>query len=295
MMHDKGYYFIVDLHYPENLHKQHNGYALCSENKSISNNLLSTKQSASRKETKIKKLVCSFEDKKEYGIHYRYLKQALQLGLKITKIHKTIEFTQSDFMAGYINKNTQERIKAKTEFEKDLYKLMNNSVYGKTMENVRNYSNFKFVTSEDQLDRLRNVVKSYTFFNENLIGVHQLKKKVVLNKPIFLGQCILDQSKIIMYDFYYNFIMKKFNPDNVKLLLTDTDSLILNIKNEDPYEVMKSNKDYFDLSNFPKTSSLYDNTNNKIIGKFKDEMSDNYISEFVGLRSKMYALRTEAG
>jgi hypothetical protein len=137
------------------------------------------------------------------------------------------------------------------------------------------------------------VVKSYTYFNENLIGINQFKSKVLLNKPIFIGQCVLDSSKVIMYEFYYNFIMKKFNPENVKLLLTDTDSLILHIKKEDPYEIMKQNKFYFDLSEFPKDSDMYDPTNKKIIGKFSDEMTTNYISEFVGLRSKMYALRTE--
>jgi len=88
-----------------------------------------------------------------------------------------------------------------------------------------------------------------------------LNKEVRLNKPIFIGQNVLDQSKIVMYDFYYNFIMQKFNPDNVKLLMTDTDSLVLYIKNEDPYEVMLQNKSVFDMSEYPKDSRLHDPTN----------------------------------
>jgi hypothetical protein len=286
---ETGYLFEVDLHYPNHLHKLHNGYALCSENKIITNSMLNSFQSKHRKETETKKLVCSFEDKTKYVLNYRYLKFALKQGLELVKVNRVIEYEQMNFMEGYIQMNTTERTRAKSDFEKDFYKLMNNSVYGKTMENVRNRINYKLISNENEILRLRNMPKRFTYFNENLLGVHLLKKEVVLNKPIYIGQNVLDESKVVMYDFYYNFIMIKFNPDNAKLLMTDTDSLVLHIQNENPYEIMKENKGYFDLSEFPKESDLYDPTNKKVIGKFKDEVGLNCISEFCGLRPKMYS------
>jgi hypothetical protein len=172
---------------------------------------------------------------------------------------------------------------------------MNNSVYGKTMKNVRNRINFKLLACEGDLLGLRNIPKKFTYFNENSVGVHLLKKEVKLYKPIFVGQNVLDQRKIVMYDFYYNFVMKKFNPENVKLLMTDTDSLVLYIKNEDPYEVMLQNKAVFDMSEYPKESRLpvHDPTNKKVIGKFKDEVGLNFIDEFCGLRPQLYAYTSE--
>jgi len=293
---DKGYLFEVDLHYPDKLHQLHNGYALCSENKVIKNEMLNPFQAKDRKESRITKLVCSFEDKKEYVLNYRYLKQVLKLGLELRQVYRVIEYSQSDFMRNYIDKNTNKRKQAQNEFEKNFYKLMNNSVYGKTMENVRKRTHFKLLDSEESLLELRCLVKRFTYFNDNLVGVHLIPKEVKLEKPIFVGQNVLDESKILMYDFYYKFIMEKFKPDNVKLLMTDTDSLMLHIIKEDPYEVMMQNKNEFDLSMFPKDGPLYNPINKKIPGKFKleevDEEARDYIIEYCGLSSKLYSYLT---
>jgi len=294
----KGYLFEVDLHYPKELHKLHNNYALCSENLQIENKMLNDFQIKDRKETDLsnatlglKKLVCSFIDKKSYVLNYRYLKLALKLGLQLIEVHRVIEYDQLDFMKDYILKNTNERKKAKSEFEIDFYKLMNNSIYGKTMENVRKRINFTLISSEEQALNLRNRAKSYTIFNENLVGVHLLKRQVELNKPIYIGSNVLDESKCIMYDFHYNFMLKTFNRNDIDLLMTDTDSLVYFIRNKNPYEVMKNHKEYFDLSNYPKDHFLHDTTNKKVNAKFKDVYGVNYITEFVGLRSKLYAIR----
>jgi hypothetical protein len=126
-------------------------------------------------------------------------------------------------------KNTVERTKATNEFEKDFYKLMNNSVYGKTMENVRNRINFRLISSEKKALAIKNIRTKITIFNENLVGVHLCKQQVNLNKPIFIGQNVLDQSKLLMYDFHYNFILTKFKRNDVDLLFTDTDSLCYHI------------------------------------------------------------------
>ena len=283
-----GYTFSVDLHYPKKLHDLHNNYPLAPENKTIKKEWLNDWQQEDYNESKIEKLITNFYDKKDYVVSYRILKLYLQLGLKITKINKVLEYEQNDYMKSYIMKNTNERTTAKNDFEKDFYKLMNNSVYGKTMENVRNRISFILVSSEKKALNMRNEYKKFTPFNNNLVGVHLCKKEVTLNKPIFIGHTVLDQSKYLMYDFHYNFILKKFKRENVDLLFTDTDSLCYHFKNEDPFEVIKNNKDLFDLSEYSKDSPLYDPTNKKVIGKFKNE-SVEQITEFVGLRSKLYA------
>jgi len=173
---------------------------------------------------------------------------------------------------------------------------MNNSVYGKTMENVRNRINFQLVANESKALNMRNTKRKFTIFSENCVGVHLLKKEVVLNKPIFIGQCVLDESKVVMYDFHYNFMLEKFERENIDLLFTDTDSLCYHIKNQDPYEIIGNDKEYFDLSEYPEDHPLFDKTNKKVIGKFKDEAIGDgkldYITEFVGLRSKLYAYKT---
>jgi hypothetical protein len=292
----KGYLFLVDLEYPEELHDLHNGYPLAPEKLIINNDMLNIHQQKDRDDPKISKLTTSFYDKKFYGVNYRLLKLYIQLGLKITKIHKVIQYDQDNYMKSYIMKNTEERKKANNEFEKDFYKLMNNSVYGKTMENVRNRINFKLVSTEEDALACRNVMKKRTIFNENCVGVHLLKREVVLNKPIFIGQNVLDQAKYLMYDFHYNFILKKFKRENIDLLLTDTDSLCYHIRKQDPYEIIAENKNMFDLSAYPKDHPLYDATNKKVIAKFKDEAVDDgiftIITEFCGHRSKCYAYKT---
>ena len=285
---DKGYLFDVDIHYPKKLHDKHNGYALFPENKIIKNEELNEWQNNGRIETDIKKLITSFYDKKNYGINYRLLKLCIKLGLEI-KINRCLEYYQCNYMKCYIEKNTELRKKAKNDFEKDFYKLMNNSVYGKTMENVRNRINFKLIDNPEKALNLKCIQKKHTIFNENLVGVHLLKQEVYLNKPIYIGQNVLDESKLIMYNFHYNFMLEKIEKKNIDLLFTDTDSLCYHIKNIDPYEIIKNNKSYFDLSDYDKNHPLYDITNKKVPAKFKDESNGHIISEFIGLRSKCYS------
>jgi hypothetical protein len=141
---------------------------------------------------------------------------------------------------------------------------MNNSVFGKTMESVRNRINFRLVDNEDSAWRVKNLNR-FTIFDENLVGVHIQKTKIKLNKPVYLGQTILDDSKTLMYNFHYNFILKKVKRENVDLLFTDTDSLCYHIRKEDIFQIIKDNKDEFDLSNYPKDDPLYDATNKKTI------------------------------
>ena len=287
----KGYLFSVDLHIPNELHNHFNGYAPAPVSECILKENLNEWQQEGYKQSKIKKLITSLEDKKDYVVNYRILKLYLSLGVKLMKVNKVLEYTQSPFMEKYIMLNTELRTRAKNDFEKDLYKLFNNSCFGKTMENVRNRINFRLISTEDEASRVKNL-KRFTIFNENLVGVHIHKMNVELNKPIYMGQCILDDSKHLMYDFHYNFMLKQFKRENIDLMFTDTDSLCYHTRNQDINEVIKNNKDRFDLSNYPKGHLLYDETNKKVIGKFKNE-SPTDIKEFIGLRSKLYSYIVE--
>jgi hypothetical protein len=286
-----GYLFSVDLSIDESLHDHMNNYPPCPENISIEKSFLSDWQQESYRKSNIKKLCCTFFDKKDYVVNYRYLKLVLSLGVKLEKVNKVLQYEQKAFLKDYIMLNTNLRKASKNEFEKDFYKLMNNSVFGKTMENVRNRINFKLINTEKQALNVKNM-KRFTIFNDDLVGLHLNKNEVKLCKPIYLGQNILDDSKLTMYDFHYNFMLKKVKRENIDLLFTDTDSLCYHIRKQDIFEIIKENNTLFDLSNYPKDHELYDDTNNKALGKFKNE-SPTQISEFIGLRAKLYTFSVD--
>jgi len=221
----RGYILEVDLEYPRKLHDLHIDYRLAAKNMELNKNY---------------KLVPNLNNKTKYIIHYRNLKQCLKLGLKLTKVHRILEFNQSDWMKSYIELNTNKRKQARNEFEKDFYKLMNNSVFGKTMENIRNRVDVQLVKNEEQAQKLVNKpnFESFKIFSENLIACHMKKTKLRFDKPIYVGMTILELSKTLMYDFHYNHIKNKYN-ENAKLLFTDTDSLCYYIQTNDVYKDMK--------------------------------------------------------
>jgi len=186
------------------------------------------------------------------------------------------------------------RKKAKNDFEKDFYKLANNSVFGKFMECVRNRKDLKLIYDSKKAQKILNsrLFKDYKEINDDLVLIESYKKSCVLDKPIIIGQSILDLSKVHMYDFFYNHLKKNYN-ENVSLIYTDTDSLIFQVFCDDFYEDMLKNKHLYDLSEFNKDSKFYDATNNKIIGMFKDECSKAPISEFLAIRAKCYSYKCE--
>ena len=160
----------------------------------------------------------------------------MDLGLKVTKVHRALRFNQSPWLKQYIDFNTEKRKNANTSFQKDFFKLMNNSVFGKTMENLRKRVDVRLVTNKDQLAKWTSkpTYVSSKIFNENLVAVHKLKEKLTLNRPAYIGMCILDLSKTLMYEFHYDYIKKKYG-DKAKLLFTDTDSLTYEIESNDVY------------------------------------------------------------
>ena len=278
----------VDLEYPKSLHDLHNDYPLAPEQIVVN---------------KVKKLIPNLGDKKKYVIHYENLKQYLNLGLKLTHIHRGIKFEESPWLKSYIDINTDLRTKAKNDFEKDFFKLMNNSVFGKSMENIRNRVDIKLVTDKKKARKLaaKPNFNHCNIFSEDLVAIHMKKKKkkteLTFNKPVYLGMCILDLSKTLMYDFHYNYIKQKYE-DKAKLLFTDTVSLMYEIQTEDFYkDISEDVKHKFDTSDYPPNhpSGIPSGVNKKVLGMFKDEAGGKVIDEFVGLRAKSYSYKMSEG
>ena len=189
--------------------------------------------------------------------------------------------------------DTELRKKSKSEFEKDFYKLMNNSVFGKTMENIRKRIQVNLIRPIGEEDKLRRLIADPAFqsrkiFDGNLVAVHCKKAKLRLNKPIYIGLAVLDLSKFLMYEFWYEEIKAKYG-SKAQLLYTDTDSLLIEIETPDMYADMCGNNKY-DFSDYPKDHQCFNDSNKKVVGKFKDDCAGKLISEFVGLRPKMYSI-----
>ena len=230
---------VVDLEYPKELHDLHDDYPLAPERLKINN---------------VEKLIPNLWDKEKYVVYHENLKLYLELGLKIKKIHRGIKFREEPWMKSYIELNTRLRTEAKNDFEKDFFKLMNNSVFGKTMENIRNRVDVRLVSDRKKAENLsaKPNFRHCTTFDENLVAIHMKRTKLTFNKSVYCGMAILDLSKIIMYDFHYRYILPKYG-EKAKLLMTDTDSLCYEIQTEDFFEDISNDvEEKFDTSNFPK-------------------------------------------
>ena len=184
-------------------------------------------------------------------MHIKSLKQALNYGLKFKNVHRIIEFNQKAWLKSYIDMNAELRKLVKDDFEKDLFKLMNNAVFGKTMENIRKHRDIKLVTTDKKRNKLISEPNYHTmnYISEDLSIMEMNKTRVKMNKPIYLGLSLLDISKILMYEFWYDYMKPKYG-NNIKLCYMDTDSFIINIKTEDFYKDI-ANDVYkrFDISN----------------------------------------------
>lgn len=281
-----GFILEVDLEYPKELHDSHSDLPFCPENVCLG-------------DTKNKKLIPNLNNKYNYVIHYRNLKQCLKNGLRLIKIHRILKFNQSPWLKSYIDLNTRMRSLASSDFEKDFFKLMNNSVFGKTMENVMKRVNVKLLSHWENRGKCQGVQSliakpefhSLSIFSESLAAVQLKKTRIFYNKPIYLGFCILDLSKTLMYQFHYNYMKCKYQ-ENLKLLYTDTDSLIYKIHTDNFYEDIKLDLHlHYDTSDYaPNNEYGLPLINKKRLGFFKDENNGKILKEFVGLRSKMYAL-----
>ena len=293
-----GYILEVDMEYPPHLHELHNDYPLAPEKVKLTKEMLSPySKSFPDQHVLTEKLVPNLNNKTKYVTHYVNLKLYIRLGMRITRVHRVLEFRQSPWMKPYIDFNTEKRRQATTDFERDFYKLLNNSVFGKTMENLRNRVNI--CLCDDEI-KAKKMIASPTFkhveiIKDDLVMIHRLPTQIKQNKPSYTGFSILDISKAHMYRFHYDVIVAKYGQD-CTLLFTDTDSFCYHVRTEDVYRDMQNFSDHLDTSSYPTDSgrdaldTLYSRRNEKVLGKFKDECNGTAPLEFVGLRSKMYSL-----
>ena len=278
-----GYLIEADYEYPEELHDKHNDFPLLPKSEVPPGGGVN------------KKLLATLTNKTSYIAHHSICKLAEDLGLKITRVRRALQFQQCDWLKPYIMKNTKLRQQAVNTFESNFFKLLSNSIYGKSCENQKKRVNVKLVTTEKQF--LKETAKvnflDRTIISDNLIAVHLAKRRIKLDRPLYIGQCILDLAKKHMYNFHYNVMLPNFN--NIVLCYTDTDSLIYYIITSEPLnETLKKLAKYFDFSTYPKDHPLYNAhlpENTKKLGTFKDETAGRQIQEEVGLKSKMYAFR----
>ena len=277
----------VDLEYPAELHDFHNDFPLAPERLTLG---------------KVEKLTQNLRDKEKMVLHGKNLALFLSLGMKLKKVRRGLKFQEKNFMKNYIDKNTSLRSQAKNAFEKDLFKLMNNSVFGKTMENVRNRVSIELVKDAERAAKLVNKpnFEELKIFDEFLIAVKMRKTKVWMNKPVYVGMSILDLSKTLMFSFQYEYVKKKW--EKVEVLYSDTDSLVLNIETDDFFKDISGDVvEWFDTNDFPKDHPAVleglpiVKENKKKIGLMKDECGGKILTEWVALRPKLYSFLTESG
>lgn len=250
-----------------------------------------------QKPSKTKKLMMDFLPRKDYVVHYKNLQYYLSRGMKLQRVKSAIEFNQEKWMKSYIDMNSELRAKTESDFEKDFFKLMNNAVFGKTMENKRNRMDFQIFNQKTQKKKILHQIASPFFekqiiYPQGFVGIVKRHSEVYLNKPIYTGMTILDNSKIVMYRDHED--RKKKYGDKTESMYRDTDSDVVQIQTEDMYKDMVGD-DRFDTSNYPKEHPLYSEKNKKVLGKMKDEMGGMPIREFCGIRAKMYSFLTEDG
>ena len=309
-----GYILEVDGYWPDELHDKLNAFPLGPDNVHFEPSPTTARlmESLGVKGDKLPKLTPSLAPKSKYKVHYRALQQMIERGFVLTRVHRVLSFRQYPILKTYIDFNTAKRASAKNDFEKDLYKLANNSIYGKTAENVENHIIVKFARGAKRALYYAGQKRTDAFriFSNELTAYQQRRSVVMYNRPMIMGAGILDIARTLVYDFHYGHVMKRY-PD-AKLLFTDTDSLCYQISTSDIYEDMLADRALFDMSDYSPSFttlsglSVRDTTNKKAIGKMKDEQAGicndetctrcrgptplpHAVRAFAGLRSKMYA------
>ena len=297
-----GYIIECDLEYPSHLHDQHSDYPLAPEKRYIEYEMLNDFQlrllvhyQVPKSGIRCQKLIPHFLPRFNYVIHYQNLKFYLEEGMILKRIHRVLEFKQSKWLAPYVLKNQNLRSEAKTEFEKSQPKLFNNSIYGKTVENQKKRTNIRLVNNKKDCKRLieKPEMNGFRIFSEELAAINLRKVKAKIDKPFYVGFTVLELSKLHMYKFHYRYIKKNFG-NRARLLFTDTDSLMYHITGENIYDCFFRDRiEYFDFSNHNPESKYFYEDNKAVLGKMKDEAAGQEITEFVGLRPKMYSFLIE--
>ena len=297
-----GFILEVDLDYPSHLHESHASMPLVADNQTFNCDNISPYSRASMtclkghnyaKNYKSKKLCTTFKSKKNYVVHYRNLQTYLKQGLKLKKIHRAIRFKQQRYLKKIIEFCTAIRIAAKSPFQKNLFKLMMNSVYGKFLQDNRKHFEVKICRSQKMFDKFNAspLYKGHRILSEGVVAMYLSKKIVQLDRLYATGFTILELSKNHMNRSWYEFIQPTLGADNVSIVLTDTDSLLLHVKNMSRRQMMDKLTPIMDFSNYPKNHIRYSEKVKAVPGFFKDENGGNYMTEVIGLKSKCYVTK----
>ena len=297
-----GYFIECDLLYPASLHVAHNDFPLAVEKINITEDLLSPYTKKLRDKLGMKpiknnvKLVPNLMDKKNYVCHSQNLQFYVKHGLRITKWHRALRFSQAPWMRPYIQFNANMRKQAATPFEKSFYKYAMNSVFGKLCENMRKRTDIKLVSNQQSAERFiaRPTFETYHIINDDVTMVQNRLAKLKWMKPTYLGATILEYSKLVMYKHYYEEMVPRYGR-NLKLMYMDTDSFIFEVTTPDLYADLALHADKYDFSDYSPSHFLHSTQNKKRLGFMKDELPNSYGVEFVAVRSKMYSLLTSDG
>ena len=295
---EHGFLIECDLEYISSIHEKTKHFPFLPEKKTIKVEDFSPYMTTNKPEKykPTEKLIMDQTNKQRNFLNYRDLKFYIRHGIRILNVHTVYKFKQSPWLAKYNKYNTEQRKEAKTEFAKHFYKLMNNSFYRKTIENIRKLLNLHLIDKSDIHRKLNR--QSKLSFDDKIAEYEKFnmysfnKETIKFTKPIYVGFCVLELSKLLMYEWYYDKMQPYFGEDNLELLYLDTDSFIFSFKPiKSLIEDLKHFKEDFDFSDLDPSHELYSEANQKVIGKMKLETAPELdLHEAVFLRSKSYSL-----
>ena len=290
---EHGFLTECDLEYPSSVHEKTKYFPFLPEKKTVKVDNFAPYMINNKPEKykPTEKLIMDQTNKERYFLHYRDLKFHMRHGIRILNVHTVYKFKQSPWLAKY---NTEQRKKAKTEFEKYFYKLMSNSFYGKTIENIRKRLNLDLI---DKSDTRRILNRQSNSFDDKIAEYEKFnlysfnKESIKFTKPIYFGFSVLELSKLLMYEWYYDKMQPYFGEDNLELHYLHTDSFIFSFKPiKSLIEDLKRFKEDFDFSDLDPSHELYSEDNKKVIGKMKLEtLPELDLDEALFLRSKSFS------
>jgi hypothetical protein len=294
---DYGYILSCAINIPTHLHDMFNDLPPLPEKIIVKDEWLSSysrdlKDKFQIKPNKIPKVVPNLYNKDSITLHYVHLKLCIRLGLKLEKIHRVLRFRQSPWLKKIMTFNMEARKNASNPFEAMMVKTMSNSIYGKCLQSPRGKKDVRLVSNKQKLEKLirKPNMKSFEIFDENLALVELQRTEALFNNPLPCAFAILDISKAIMYNTYYEKLMKAYGSQHLRLFYIDTDSLLVSIEGVNLFEEMEKHSDWFDTSNFEKDHPMFSVKNKGQYGLLKSETGSRLIQEYVGLRAKMYSL-----
>ena len=276
---DHGYYIVCGIDYTNECKERTEQLALMPNKRKINDNELGYRERDGGK-ARSENLILDQNNKTEYMVHYRKLKFYVKMGVKVTKIHRVIKFKQDYLCRDYIQSNTNKRATAKTEAEKDVRKLMNNSLYGRMCMNPLHFFQSMFLHDQEKIMKSlsKPTFKNITRYRD-YSQIEYIKKKIQYSSPVYVGVTKLELSKLHMFDVFYNILQLSLKDLTIHYM--DTDSFVLS------YSEGKVIDEHMDLSNL----DIPIKTNNKVLGKFKHELGSRIIEEFIALSPKTYSFK----